>query len=216
VRPSGIIARHDEHAAPLTLEQLADLSIFGWRNLVVWLVAALAVYILVLLLRMARLSRPPPAGGSFEQLRQAKLQPYLDGQGGIGEPLIDDRRGRASAFVPDPAEGAGLAWNEAPQRFAEQQVQAALQREVEALREEVGGLREAFSALREDLLKDLAALRAQQGVAAFYREAMRLALAGRGADEIAAQCGIARAEADLVIALAQAQQAKTDDREPYG
>lgn len=184
----------------------------GWRNVVVWIVAALAIYILVLVLRMLRLSRTESASAdsqSFDDIRRAKLQPYLD-ESERNAALA----GSASPFVADRAD---LAWNEAPQRFAEQQVQAALEREVNALREEVDGLREAFSALREDMLKELAALRAQQGVAAFYREAMSLAASGKPAEDIAARCGIARAEADLVIALAQAQKPKTaDDRESYG
>ena len=193
-------------------EALFDFTDPGWRNVVVWVVAALAIYILVLLLRMLRLSRTeaaPSDSPSFDEIRQAKLQPYLD-EGERSATAADT----AVPFVEDRSD---LAWREAPQRFAEQQVQAALEREVNALREEVDGLREAFSALREDMLKDLAALRAQQGVAAFYREAMSLAASGKPAEDIAARCGIARAEADLVIALAQAQQPKSDDdREAYG
>lgn len=190
-------------------EALFDFTDPGWRSVVVWIVAALAIYILVLLLRMLRLARAEPAATdspSFDEIRQAKLQPYLNEGARAPGPELP--------FVADQAD---LAWREAPQRFAEQQVQAALEREVNALREEVEGLREAFSALREDMLKDLAALRAQQGVAAFYREAMSLAASGKPAEDIAARCGIARAEADLVIALAQAKKPQSDDdREPYG
>ena len=198
-------------------EALFDFTDPGWRNIVVWIVAALAIYILVLLLRMLRLSRTdraPSDSPSFDEIRQAKLQPYLD-EGARSAALAES----TAPFVADRVSRSDLAWNEAPQRFAEQQVQAALEREVNALREEVDGLREAFSALREDMLKDLAALRAQQGVAAFYREAMSLAASGKPAEDIAARCGIARAEADLVIALAQAQAQKPksdDDQEAYG
>jgi hypothetical protein len=193
-------------------EALFDFSDWGWRTVVIWLVVALIVYVLVLVLRMMRLpgrASTPENGPSFEAIRQARLQPYLEesAQGSTGS-----RQG-----VPFVPESADLAWREPPQRFAEQQVQAALEREVNALREEVDGLREAFSALREDMLKDLAALRAQQGVAAFYREAMALAASGKQAEDIAARCGIARAEADLVIALAQAREQRgDDDRETHG
>lgn len=191
-------------------EALFDFSDWGWRTVVIWVVVILVVYVLVLLLRMMRLpgaAHRPADTPSFEEIRQSRLQPYLD----------EAASASARQGVPFVPESTDLAWQEPPQRFAEQQVQAALEREVNALREEVDGLREAFSALREDMLKDLAALRSQQGVAAFYREAMSLAASGKSAEDIAAQCGIARAEADLVMALAQARHLRNDDdREAYG
>lgn len=195
------------------IEGILGIPDLGWRTLVVGVIACLIIYILLLVLRMVRLSQndrhPSASSGipNFESIRQARIQPYLDGAGKpspqAGNPL----------FVPDEPD---LAWREPPRAFAEQQVQAALERQVEQLREEVDGLREAFSALREDMLKDLAALRSQQGIAAFYRDAMSLAASGRPAEDIAERCGIARAEADLVIALAQAREKKTDDGENYG
>lgn len=181
---------------------LFDLSAFGWRDAVGLLVALLAVYMLLLGLRVLRLSRQVAAApeDSFESIRQAKLQPYLD------EASAAELRAPPAGFVADDHDERPVpGWSQRPERFADQQVQAALAREVSALREEVDKLREGLAALREDLLKDLSTLRAQQGVAAFYREAMQLAEAGRHAEEIADRCGIARAEADLVIALTQAR-----------
>lgn len=191
------------------LEALLDPTNLGWRGVAVWAVVVLALYVLFLLLRMLRLSRTSATEAdrnSFERIRRAKLQPYLD-QGMTDPAAIGDRQPLFVADEPD------LAWREAPQRFAEEQLRAGLEREVAALRddltalrEELDGLRDAFSALREDTLKDLAALRAQQGIGAFYREAMSLAESGRSADEIATRCGIARAEADLVLALTQGRK----------
>ena len=51
----------------------------------------------------------------------------------------------------------------------------------------------------------MAHLRATQTVSPIYGDAMQMAAAGYDAAMIAERCGIARAEAELVVALARSQ-----------
>jgi hypothetical protein len=87
----------------------------------------------------------------------------------------------------------------------EEALYRALEQEVLQLRDEVDSIRGELAALREDMLHDLAHMRAAQTVSPIYGDAMQMAAAGYDAVMIAERCGIARAEAELVIALANSQ-----------
>lgn len=174
---------------------LPDLAGLGWREAVLGLAAGFAVYALVVLVRMLRLAlrRPalpshPPAD-SFQAVQRDALQPYLRemaaGDAVAGSAAADER----------------LAWERPPTDFAERQLRQGLEREVANLREEVDSLRGALAALREEVRQDMAGIKAQQSVSPFYRDAMQMALAGASVDMIAERCGIARGEAELVVAL---------------
>lgn len=84
---------------------------------------------------------------------------------------------------------------------------AGLRQEIDLLRDEVDILRSELAALRNDMQQDLAQLRVAQNVSPLYGDAMQMALAGHTAEMIAERCGIARAEAELVVALTQSQAA---------
>ena len=80
-----------------------------------------------------------------------------------------------------------------------------LERELAATRDELDALRSAFAETRDDMRKEIEAIKATQRVSPLYGDSMEMAIAGASADEISARCGIARAEAELVLALVQAR-----------
>lgn len=183
---------------------LPDLAGLGWREAVLGLVVGFAIYALVVLVRMLRLalgrSAPPttPPADSFQAVQRDALQPYLR-EMAAGDEAASAARSPAAGAAP--AADEGLAWERPPTDFAERQVRQGLEREVATLREEVDSLRGALAALREEVRQDMAGIKAQQSVSPFYRDAMQMALAGASADTIAERCGIARGEAELVVAL---------------
>ena len=71
----------------------------------------------------------------------------------------------------------------------------------------VAARRSELAALRNDMQHDLAQVRVAQNVSPLYGDAMQMAVAGHSAEMIAERCGIARAEAELVVALTQSQAA---------
>jgi len=66
-------------------------------------------------------------------------------------------------------------------------------------------VRRELEAAAEDMQHELAHLRAAQSMSPIYGDAMQLAVAGYDPALIAERCGIARAEAELVVALAKSQ-----------
>ena len=183
---------------------LPDPDLLGWRALVLGLVVLFAAYAVVAFVRMLRLGRPrsprpapsaAPTTGSFEAVRRDALQPYLREMEAAETDAAQPRARPASADADAPA------WEAPPTAFAERQLRDGLEREVATLREELDALRGAVASLREELRQDMVGIKAQQSVSPFYRDAMQMALAGASADTIAERCGIARGEAELVVAL---------------
>lgn len=198
-------ARHAKQRSPrlVITDWLPDLANPGWREVVFAVVVLLAGYALIMVWRVLRLHRRADPGPAFEPFRRAAIQPYLREQGlvdaashaGVGEPA-------ASAAVQAVAQPEqDVAWAQPPTDFAERQLRLSLEREVEALREELDALRGAFASLRDEVRQEVSGIKAQQSVSPFYRDAMQMALSGATADTIAERCGIARGEADLVVAL---------------
>ena len=93
----------------------------------------------------------------------------------------------------------------APGHLADAILIQGLEREIAQLHDEVDALRGELAALRSDVQKELAVMRAAQTVSPVYGDAMQLAISGYDADKIAERCGIARAEAELVAALARSR-----------
>lgn len=148
----------------------------GLREGVIGLIAALAVYMVFVLLRMRRLHAPSAIAAA--------------------EP---PERPPAPAAAP-----AEEAW--AAPGLGEEVLRNGLEQEVAMLRDEVDALRGELAALRDDLQHELAHLRASQTVSPIYGDAMQMAAAGCDPAAIAERCGIARAEAELVVALAKSQE----------
>jgi hypothetical protein len=83
----------------------------------------------------------------------------------------------------------------------------ALQREFYQLRCEVDELRAEVLAAREDFRRQSSQSAAStQTGSPLYNDAMQMAIQGHDATTIAHRCGIARAEADLVVSLARNRQ----------
>ena len=113
---------------------------------------------------------------------------------------------QAAERAPEtPAAGDEL-WERAPAGMAEEIMRQSLEQEIAQLRDEVDAMRGELAALREDMLQGLAHMQASQAVSPIYGDAMQMAAAGYEPAMIAERCGIARAEAELVVALAKSQE----------
>lgn len=161
------------------------------REVVVGLVLLLAVYIVFLLLRMRGI------GQSAEAAPEPELRPPVETPAPSLEALLAEPPDPRYTPPPQPAPS--------PVNMAERAMHASLERELLQLREEVDAMRGELAALREDMTRELAHVRAGQTVAPIYGDAMQMAVAGYDAAMIAERCGIARAEAELVVALAKSQ-----------
>lgn len=169
-------------------EALAGLS---WREALIAIIAVLALYLLVAFLRMRRLKRVREEISVAEPLiAQAAVAAYAAAQ----EP----------ATPPEsPAEAAKpeFPWNEPPPEIPGQQMIDALERDIHQLRSEVGALRAEVLQVREEMRRELSQAQATHSVSPLYSDAMQMAIQGHDATTISQHCGIARAEAELVVAL---------------
>lgn len=159
--------------------EIAGLTL-GAREGVLLLIVLVAAYIGFVLLRLRGL------GG--------KRDPVATPPSAIPEALAEPR---------DAAPETGD--REAQQQLASEVLTDGLERELAQLRDEVEVMRAELAALREDMQQELAHLRATQSVSPIYGDAMQMAAAGYDAQMIAERCGIARAEAELVVALARSR-----------
>lgn len=159
----------------------------GLREGVIILIALVAFYMLFVLLRMRHLRKRPLAEAE-------KITPVIEKP---AEPP-----GSASASVGE----AETQWAQASEGLAGEALRSALEQELAQLRDEVDAMRSELAALRGDMLQELAHLRASQTVSPIYGDAMQMATSGYDPAAIAERCGIARAEAELVVALAKSQE----------
>lgn len=194
------------------------LSSLGWREGLIAIIALLVLYILVMFLRMRRLQRELRVAGVSPRVAQSAVAAYAAAQDPESiptvtpvEPVAPEVPVAAAAAVETTARVAAdppeFPWNEPPPEIPGQALIDALQREVYQLRCEVDELRGEVLAAREDFRRQLAqtegaALEASSPV---YNGAMQMAVQGHDATTIAHHCGIARAEADLVVALARSR-----------
>lgn len=156
----------------------------GWREAVIGLIVMVAGYMVFVLLRMRRLARPEPAAST---------------------PAVSVTVPEVAVTLP-PAEAVSApAWPESPQALAQEAFMRGVEGELAQLREELDALRGEVSALRQDWHQEMAGLRATQSASPIYSDAMQMARMGHDAQTIAERCGIARAEAELVVALVNNQ-----------
>lgn len=161
----------------------------GVREGVIGLIVLVALYMAVVWWRMRRL--PPQAAGASAPRHT--------------EPVVAaaDHPEEALPVLTTPDDD----WERAPAGLAEGILRQGLEQELAQLREEVDSIRGELAGLRADMQQELALLRASQNVSPIYGDAMHMALSGYDATLIAERCGIARAEAELVVALAKSQNA---------
>lgn len=167
---------------------IAGITI-GLREAVIGLITLVAVYIVFVLLRMSLLHKrpaplPEPIPPSLKPEPEKAAEP---------DPVVPD--------VP-PAD----AWEQAREGLGDEMLRQGLELEFAQLRDEVDAIRGELAALREDMQQELAHLRAGQSVSPIYGDAMQMAVAGYDPAMISERCGIARAEAELVVALAKSQE----------
>lgn len=165
----------------------------GMREGLIALIVLVAIYMLFVLLRMRHLrgrsSTPQamPTPAIEKAVEPADSHPLQESSDEALPPQLSEL----------PVE---------PLRMAEDVLRSALEQELAQLRDEVDAIRGELAALRGDMHQELASLRASQTVSPIYGDAMQLAVSGYDAAAIAERCGIARAEADLVVALAKSQE----------
>jgi hypothetical protein len=192
----------------MDLELLGSL---GWREGLMAIIALLVVYIIVLFFRMRRLQRsmaavPPLAAQSAVAAYSAIQEPPPLAAAVNPAPPAGSDASAASVEAPARVDAGKpeFAWNEPPPEIPGQALIDALQRELYQLRCEVDELRAELLATREDFRRQFAqSAGPAQGASPLYNDAMQLAIQGHDATTIAHHCGIARAEADLVVALAR-------------
>lgn len=163
----------------------------GLREGVIGLIVLVALYMLFVLLRMLHLRRRPAEA-------PVQIAPVLAER----EPIPAAEPEAEPAMASGSEQGA--ARMAAPQ-LGENLLRSALEQEVSQLRDEVDAIRGELAALRGDMQHELAHLRASQTVSPIYGDAMQMAVSGYDPAAIAERCGIARAEAELVVALAKSQ-----------
>ena len=184
------------------------LDSLGWREGLIAIIALLLVYIIVLFIRVRRVQRVTPAIPSLAA--QSAVAAYVAIQQPEPEAAPAPREPPTAAAAESTAAAAAgtvagkpdFAWNEPPPEIPGQALIDALQRELYQLRCEVDELRAEVLAAREDVRRQVAQASVPPASLA-YNDAMQMALQGHDATAIAHRCGIARAEADLVLALAR-------------
>lgn len=159
----------------------------GWREGVIGLIVLVALYMLVVLLRMQRLKRKRP------EVPLAAVPP-------VEEPGV-------VASTPPTTEASlpGREWQSTSTHLGDETLRRGLEAELSQLREEVDALRGEVAALRDELRQEISHVKATQTVSPLYSDAMQMATMGHDAATIAERCGIARAEAELVVALVRSQ-----------
>jgi hypothetical protein len=165
--------------------EIAGIAL-GLREGVIVLIVMVAIYMAVVIVR---LRRPSPVKKTVPAPVVVKTPPLPE-----------------SAPEPDPEPEPPSAWERAAAVAVapdEERLYRSLENEVFQLRDEVDAVRGELAALRSDMLHELAQMRASQTVSPIYGDAMQMAAAGYDPSMIAERCGIARAEAELVVALAK-------------
>lgn len=176
--------------------EIAGLEI-GVREGVLALIVLVALYIAVVLWRMRRLGAPVDQGQAGAPVSSGPARSTAD--------VMQEAGNEPAATEDASAVSASDAFGGTSARMASELMSDGLARELGQLRDEVDVMRGELAALREDMLQEMAHLRAAQTVSPIYGDAVQMAAAGYDAAAIAERCGIARAEAELVVALARSQ-----------
>lgn len=171
--------------------ELAGVTL-GLREAVIGLITLVACYIIFVLLRMYRLHSRASQIAAPREPTPVPVEP-------VAPPPEEP-----AAVESEPA--ASDDWERASRGMADEMLRQSLEQEFDQLRDEVDAMRGELAALRADMQQELAHLRAAQTVSPIYGDAMQMAAAGYEPAMIAERCGIARAEAELVVALAKSQE----------
>lgn len=168
----------------------------GVREGVIFLITLVAFYMLFVLLRMRHLRNKPAPSAAPSAAPTVEPVAVVPTPADVGQAL--------DALTENQIE-SDVAWQRESNDLAEEALRHGLAQEVAQLRDEVDAIRGELAALREDLQQEVAHLHSAQPVSPIYGDAMQMAVAGYDPVMIADRCGIARAEAELVVALAKSQ-----------
>jgi hypothetical protein len=187
------------------MDNLLHFEIFGMalgmRELVVALILLVLAYMVLQLLRMRRL-RHARAREALT-LPPSALSRAVDSYASVA--AVDTADAVPPPTDPIMVPGDELSWHNPVADFAKEAFMQGVERELEQLREETDALRGEVAALRDELRQEVTQMKATQNVSPLYSDAMQMAMLGHDAATVSERCGIARAEAELVVALAQSQ-----------
>lgn len=163
----------------------------GWREVLIFAIGLLAVYVFVVFLRLVLLK--PKVRDELAH------DDVFDDEFSASE-LLDDSPPQPAAPADEPPKR-----DPASKRFVEHRHLEVVEHDVADLYEEMKGLRSELRLLRNDLQQQVDRLKAAQNTSPLYSDAMQMALLGHDANTIAERCSIAVAEAELVVALANSR-----------
>lgn len=173
---------------------ITDLAPY-WREALLGVVVLLMLYVFVVYRRLRRL-RQQAAGVQSVPVASADSESAPE-TSTPGDALTDP-----PGIVSQEAD---FPWNEPPapgeNAALDGQRLLAMEAEVGELRKVLADLQEELGALREEVRLKVERVQAAHHVAPIYGDAMQMAVAGYDAAAIAERCGVARAEAELVVAL---------------
>ena len=174
--------------------ELAGLTL-GLREGVIGLIVLVGLYMAFELVRIRYLR----SKAEVEALAvPEKPEPLIN----VTDEVVDDLpspKTRKPEREPEPL------WERPPPTLAEGVLRQGMEQEIAQLREELDSIRGELAALRADLQQEVNVMRASQTVSPIYGDAMQMAMAGYDSQLISQRCGIARAEAELVVSLAKSQ-----------
>jgi hypothetical protein len=190
------------------------LTYLSWREILVVIIVLLVLYVLFAFLRISRLRNETPFA---QELSSATSRNAIQSYVAVQEPEMSvepetsaEPEDAAAQAVPEevprprrPVKKQAFAWNEPPSESPEPRRIKVLEQDLAQLRREIGGLRAEVQALREEQRREISKVQVAQNASPFYSDAMQLATQGREAADISVLCGISRAEAELVVALAR-------------
>ena len=178
-------------------------SALGWREGLMAIIGLLAVYVVFISLRVHGLRQAESRARNAPLTFTANAAVTAYGAAQTVPPVNEAPAQPGELGTPD----FPFPWNEPPADSPLEQRVARQEIEIEQLRKEVGGLRAEVLVLREALQHSAASVSVSpkssvaELIAPQYSEAMQLARKRIAPDDISRQCGITRAEAELVAAL---------------
>lgn len=190
-----------------------EWAAFGVRDAILLLVAAAAIYLVVMLLRLTRIGRrreplpslqePPLIDKSVPAVSPEPVQPETPHEPSPGAvppaPTFEWNEVKdlfeAAARPEAPSQPAAPRQGGFGEHLAEHLARADVEMEVQRMRDEM-----------ERMRSEMEELRAARRVSPQYAEAMELAQRGLTAQDVADRLGISLAEAELVHALSRGRQ----------
>lgn len=184
------------------------LAYLSWREVLVAIVVLLVLYILFAFLRISRLRRETRRA---QEVPTGVARSAVEAYAAVQEPTaVPEALRNVATEPPVPVRDEAFAWNEPPAENRDLRRIETLEQDIAQLRREIGSLRADVQAMRDEQRREINKVYVAQNTSPFYSDAMQLAVQGRDAADISALCGISRAEAELVVALARNQDQPLD------